>query len=246
MTVNHRLSVLFQITLFVTLTFSETKSPLIFLCLDSMNLKNQAGKGFQKLVYSYINGKKTPCMSEHELRLTLSNKAFARDHDSLKAFHKKLLLRNAVYRGEKNLAYADLRGLDLQGLDLSGANLQNALLESADMRGANLRNADLTKADLQNAYCKNADFSHANLTDALLKDAYFHHANLQETNGLTIDNLRTVSTLYDALLAAPVLKIIKSKYPSKLKNPKGGWCQKVFPEQQEFPVPDKADPRQFH
>lgn len=219
----------------------------MFLCLDSMMiLKNQTGKKPQKLVYGYINGKKTSCMSEYDLRSTFLKEVFDRDQESVKASHKKQLQRNAVYRGEKNLANADLRGFDLQGLDLSGANLQNARLESADLRGANLRNADLRGANLENAFCKNADFCHANLTDAQLKDAYFHHANLQEAGGLTIKNLCTASTLYKALLEAPVLAIIQSKYPSKMKNPKGGWSQKVYSEQEEIPVSKQADPRQFH
>ena len=219
----------------------------MFLCVDSIvSIKKGSGKDPQKLVYGYINGKKTPCMSEYDLRVAYSQDLFERDHDSGKVHQKKQLQREAVYRGEKNLAQADLRGFDLQGLDLSGANLQNALLESADLRGANLRNADLRGANLENAYCKNADFFQANLSGAQLKGAFFHYANLQETNGLTIENLGAVSTLYGALLEKPMLTIIESKYPSKMKNPKGGWNQRIYSEQQDIPLSEQADPRKFH
>ncbi len=218
----------------------------MFLCLDSMvQLKSQTGKDPQKLVYGYINGKKTDCMSEYELRTKLSQDFFNRDNKSGQV-NKKQLQRDAIYRGNKNLANADLRGMDLQDLDLSGADLQNALLESADLRGAKLRNANLKGANLENAYCKNADLYRADLTGAQLRGAFFHHANLLETEGLTMENLCTVASLYKALLEEPVLEIIQSKYPIKMKNPKSGWNQKVFSEQPEIPVSEQADPRQFH
>ena len=71
------------ISLIVAVPFSETKEPPMFLCVDSVvNIKSVSGKDHQKLVYGYINGKKTPCMSEYDLRTAFSQNLFKRDHDS--------------------------------------------------------------------------------------------------------------------------------------------------------------------
>lgn len=227
-------------------SFAESNEPAMFLCIDSMmQVRKQTGCEPQKLVYGYIDGKKTACMSEYEFRVACSKVLFDRENGSLNKTQKKQLQRNAVYRGEKNLANADLRGLDLKGLDLSGANLTNAQLESADLRGANLKNATMTGANLENAYCKNADFRGADLTSANLRGAFFHHANLFEVQGITMENLSAVSSLYQARLEEPLMEIIESKFSNKLKNPKGSWNQKVYSEQQEIPLSERADPSNF-
>lgn len=227
--------------------FSEEK-PAMYLCVDKMmQAKKETGKDPKKLVYGYINGQKTPCMSEYELRVKLSPKPLNEKTTSVVKVDKPL--RELIYRGEKKLANADLRGLDLQGLDLSGADLRNAILQSADLRGVNLRNANLIGANLENAYCKNANLEGANITNAKLRGAYFHFARLKNVEGLTMENLCTVTSIYKASLEAPVLEIIETKYPTKLRNPKGSWKQEAYSETQQLepiPLSEQANPEDFH
>ena len=214
----------------------------MFLCLDSSVSSDQpSGTKPEKRVYGYINGKKTPCMSEYEFRVAYSRSKM----NSVKKTVKKESRQDAVYRGEKNLANADLRGFDLKDIDLSGADLSNALLESADLRGANLKNAVLTGANLENAYCKNADFQGADLTAANLRGAFFHHANLENTRGLTLEALSTVATLYKTVMEKVLMETIQSNYAGKLKNPKNNWNRVEFPRETEIPVTDRADPSSF-
>ena len=231
-----------------SIAFSEVDQPAMFLCVDSMmRSKNETGKEPPKLVYGYINGKKTPCMTEYEFRVANSNASFCRVSASREKNHKKQQGACSVYNGGKNLASADLRGFDLKGIDLSGADLTNAQLESADLRGANLKNAAMAGANLENAYCKNTDFDGADLTSANLKGAFFHFANLINVQGLTMENLGTVATLYQVRIDDPIMEIIESKYSSKLKNPKGSWHQSIIREQQqqEIPLSERADPASF-
>jgi hypothetical protein len=226
---------------------SVAEEPSMFLCLDSMmHLKSSTGKDPQKLVYGYIDGKKTPCMTEYEFRVKYSQDSFNRTKTNDTSSSVKKAKRETIYRGDKKLANADLRGLDLQGIDLSGADLKNAQLESADLRRANLRNANLSGANLENAYCKNADLNGANIIDAQISGAYFHNANLRNVKGLTVENLRTVATLYNVQLEKPILEIIENKYPSKMRNPKNSWKQKIYSSDEEIPLSERADPEMFH
>lgn len=222
----------------------------MYLCIDSMmQVRKETGKDPSKLVYGYINGKKTPCMPEYDLRIKLSENTRNDKIDDKQDKNNKLSGRQLIYRGEKKLANADLRGLDLQGIDLSGADLSNALLESADLRGANLKNANLRGANLENAYCKSVNLEGANITDAKLRGAYFHFARLRNVEGLNLENICTVTSIYRASLEEPVLEIIETKYPTKLRNPKGSWRQKTFtePQQQEdVPLSELANPEDFH
>ena len=233
----------------ITTTVTAAEKPAMYLCIDSMTqVRKETGKDPAKLVYGYINGKKTPCMSEYDLRIKFSEQAQS-EKKAAQPKKNKPSHRELIYRGVKKLANADLRGLDLQGIDLSGADLSNALLESADLRGANLKNANLSGANLENAYCKSVNLEGANITDAKLRGAYFHFARLQNVEGLTVENLRMVSSIYKASIEAPVLEVIETNFPTKLRNPKGSWKQKIFTEPQtndEVPVSELANPKDFH
>lgn len=164
-------------------------------------------------------------MTEYELRVAWANARLAKENKNA----AKKRPWDAVYHGEKNLAHADLRGFDLKDIDLSGADLTNALLESADLRGANLKNARLTGANLENAYCKNADFSGADLSSANLRGAFFQRANLRTAKGLTMENLPSVATLYEARMEDQLLKMIQETCSDKLKNPKNNWNRVIYP-----------------
>ena len=74
------------------------------------------------------------------------------------------------------------------------------MLERAALRGANLQKADLFMANLQRADLESA--------------------NLQEAHDLTLEQLSTVKTLYQAKLDAPLLAQVKENYPHLLEVPK--------------------------
>ncbi|NLE00821.1 MAG: pentapeptide repeat-containing protein [Fibrobacter sp.] len=231
---------MFLITAFIKLSLvlainaSDSTDQQMFLCLDSMMQNYKQGtQNPQKLVYSYIDGKKTGCMTEYELRELLSKTAFEKQRSSqpdsqkiLELSGRKLTMlplsaREAVYKGKKDLVGADLSRCDLKGLDLTGADLRNANLQTADLRNAKLTNANLTGAKLDYAYFKNADLNGADLTNCSLKGTYFHHANLVNVKGITHEGISSTASVYKATLDQDLAEIVKTNCPNKLKDP--GW-----------------------
>ncbi|HEX2956763.1 MAG TPA: pentapeptide repeat-containing protein [Chitinispirillaceae bacterium] len=219
-----------------TLNGSADQSPTMYLCLDSMMQKyKQDGKSPPKLVYGYINGKKTECMCEYELRARFSEvelkerKSTEIDSQQLlessgkRRSIKDLKIEDYVFRGKKNLAGADLRGYDLNGMDLSGADLNNANLESADLRNANLSNANLRGTSLEFAYLKNANLKNADLSNARLRGAYLQNANLSGVEGLTMEHIQAVATVYNAVFDSDMMELIKEYCPGKMKDTGWGW-----------------------
>ncbi len=206
----------------------------MYLCLDSMMQKyKQDGKSPPKLVYGYIDGKKTECMCEYELRARFSEvelkerKSTEVDSQQLlessgkRRSVKDLKNENGLFRGNKDLVGADLRGYDLNGVDLSGADLTNANLESADLRNANLSNANLRGTSLEFAFLKNANLKNADLSNAHLGGAYFQNANLSGVEGLTMENIQTVATVCNAVFDTDWMELIKEYCPNKMKDT--GW-----------------------
>ena len=74
---------------------------------------------------------------------------------------------------------------------------------------AHLEGANLAGADLRGAYLGLADFRGANLWGA----------NLEGAHTLTVEQLATVKTLYDAHLDPPLLEQIRRQYPHLLEKP---------------------------
>lgn len=226
-------SILCIYTIF-TLNGSSDQNTTMYLCLDSMMQKyKQDGKSPPKLVYGYINGKKTECMSEYELRARFSEvelkerKSTEIDSQQLletsgkRRSVKDLKIEDAVFRGKKDLAGADLRGYDLNGVDLSGADLNNANLESADLRNANLSKANLRGTSLEFAFLKNANLKNADLSNAHLRGAYFQNADLSGVEGLTLEHIQAVTTVCNAVFDSDMMELIKEYCPGKMKDP--GW-----------------------
>jgi uncharacterized protein YjbI with pentapeptide repeats len=94
-----------------------------------------------------------------------------------------------------DLSYSDLTGAILRNVDLSKSFLADADLSDADLNGAILKNTDLGTAILINV-----DLSYADLTGADLS-----YANLSEVDSLTLEQLQTVETLYQAQGIPPAL-----------------------------------------
>lgn len=232
----------------------------IYLCLDSMMQNFQKdGKSPAKLVYGYINGEKTECMSEYELRARYSEVQFKKlktaEVDSQKLLEKSgkrkknvrpLKIKDAVFLGKKDLAGVDLRGCDLKGVDLSNADLTNANLESADLRGANLSNANLCGASLEFAFLKSANLKSANLTNARLKGAYLQHADLSDVEGLTLEHIRVVTSVYQATFDSELMEMIKEHCPGKMKDPGWQWQATVFESDSTIPENERVKSKQFH
>lgn len=238
---------------------SDSLKPVMYLCLDSMMQKYQEnGKPPSKLVYGYINGKKTDCMSEYELRARFSESEFkahrASEIDSEKILETSgqkrvplpLSLKDAVFKGKKDLAGVDLRGYDLKGVDLSGADLHNANLESADLRNSNLSNANLSGASLEFAFLKNANLKHADLSNASLKSAYFQNANFSNVKGLTLDHIRSTTTVFNATFDSDMMALIKEYCSNKLKDPGWQWQSTIYASDSVIPEGERAQRKQFH
>jgi Pentapeptide repeats (8 copies) len=151
--------------------------------------------------------------------------------------------RNRTFEQEDqslNLQRTDLRGADLQHLHLERANLSEAHLERAIFGQVHLEKALLIEAHLEGAlligthlegaaliganlkgcwfptaYLKGADF-----LDADLDGADFRVAHLNGSRNLTIEQLASVETLYDADLDLPLLEQIRQQYPHLLEKPR--------------------------
>lgn len=225
----------------LTLNGMADQNTTMYLCLDSMMQKyKRDGKSPPKLVYGYINGKKTECMCEYDLRAKFSEvelkerKSTEIDSQQLlessgkRRSVKDLSIEEGVFRGKKDLAGADLRGydlngVDLSGVDLSGADLTNANLESADLRNANLSNANLKGTSLEYAFLKNANLKNADLSNAQLRGAYFQNANLTGVEGLTMEHIQAVTTVCNAVFDSDMMELIKEYCPGKMKDTGWGW-----------------------
>lgn len=252
-------SVLFIYSIFAFNDSTDQKLP-IYLCLDSMiQNSKQDGKAPAKLVYGYINGKKTECMSEYELRARYSEAQFKKQKtaevDSQQLLErsgkrrknvKSLKIRDTVFMGKKDLAGVNLRGCDLKGVDLSNADLTNANLESADLRGANLSNANLRGASLEHAFLKNANLKNANLTDARLKGTYLQYADLSGVEGLTLEHIRVVTSVYQATFDPEMMEMIKEHCSGKMKDPGWQWQATVFDSDSTIPENERVKSKQFH
>jgi Type II secretion system (T2SS), protein M/Pentapeptide repeats (8 copies) len=122
-----------------------------------------------------------------------------------------------------SLHLANFWDAHLEGASLEGANMSWAMLLEAHLKGAVLRGARLDSATLVSAHMEKADLRHANLKNALLPEAHLDgailaYAHLEGAVGLTVEQLSTVRTLYQAHLDPPLLEQIRQQYPQLLKE----------------------------
>jgi len=151
---------------------------------------------------------------------------------------------SAADLSKTNLSGADISGAllyktNLYGANLYGADISGTLLYQTNLYGANLYGAgffmsNLTEANLYGAKLSGAGFFMSNLTKAnlygaKLSGAGFFMSNLTEANlygakleraNITIDQLSTVKTLYDATLDPELEKPLREKYPALFEEPK--------------------------
>ena len=103
---------------------------------------------------------------------------------------------DGVFLMDAHLDGVYLSGAHLEGLQLTGAHLKGADLLAAHLEGARLRGAHLDGAELGAVYLEGAE-----LRGAHLDGARFMSAHLQGAKNLTVEQLATVKTLYEAHLA---------------------------------------------
>lgn len=108
-----------SLLLIVSAAFSEDSG--IYLCIDSMKQQfSETGKPPQKLVYGYIDGKKTECMSEYELRAELSRISFQQSSasvpDSQQLLEMNGLKENCLLEAETFISQSAMEGRISRGL----------------------------------------------------------------------------------------------------------------------------------
>jgi len=196
---------------------AASDAPQILLCIDGA--KPAALE--EVLVYTYIDGKKTECMPRSELLALCSRKkkdtADPATSDKIRIVDSCKL----AYREQASPAGKDLRMRDYKDAKLPGFDFSNANLESADFRGADLRNANFTNAKLRAAYFKGADLRGADLTGADIYGVYMNKADLRGIQGFSIDGVRIVNTLYEAVFDTTFREEIE--YCCKDKIAKASW-----------------------
>ncbi|MBK6263759.1 pentapeptide repeat-containing protein [Marivirga sp. S37H4] len=109
---------------------------------------------------------------------------------------------------QTNFENAKMNQANFEGAFASGANFKDTFLIKA-----NFKNAFLIKANFTNAYLMEADLSNCHLTGAIFDEASLYKANLKGVEGLTVEQLKNVKTLYLAKLDDDILNEIKENYP---------------------------------
>jgi hypothetical protein len=209
----------------------------MYLCLDESVLDtSRRQQPPAKLVYGYIDGKKTECMTETELLALFGEHEYREQSPVREAEMKEMAKsmqvdgRQSGVNGTKKLQNAKLHARDLSNIDLSNADLRNADLSGADLRGADLSGADLSGANLRAAYCKGVDFSGANLTGAVLDDSYLTRATLFDAKGIDMESIRNVRNLHAVRMDSVMIVEIQKYHPSKFKDPGWRWDTNVWVE----------------
>jgi hypothetical protein len=123
-----------------------------------------------------------------------------------------------------DLAGTDLRGANLTGTRLEGANfmgahLEQASLDSAYLHWAILAGTHLEGANLSSARLKGAVLVTAHLEGVSFMGAHLEQANLQLARNLTVEQLCTVHTLYQAQLDPPLMEQVQQQCPQRLEEP---------------------------
>jgi len=112
---------------------------------------------------------------------------------------------------QTNFENAKMNQANFEGAFASGANFKDAFLIKA-----NFKNAFLIKSDFSNAYLMEADLSNCHLTGAVFDEASLYKANLKGAEGITVEQLKNVKTLYLAELDDDIKNEIKEHYPELL------------------------------
>jgi uncharacterized protein YjbI with pentapeptide repeats len=111
---------------------------------------------------------------------------------------------------DARLYNAVLLRADFREANLSDAKAEMAIMHLGKFQGADLTGANLSKADLSKAELHGADLTSAKLAGA----------NLTEAEGLSVEQLANVKTLYQAELDPELKEKISKEHPELLELPK--------------------------
>ncbi|MGD1986016.1 MAG: pentapeptide repeat-containing protein [Desulfobacterales bacterium] len=158
----------------------------------------------------------------------LLKKADLRFADIYQAFVVKANLRNSKLKGarlrESDFRNADLRGANLKLADLRQGDFQGADFREAKMTEVNLGDADLRGAQLGFANLKRTDFNNAKLTGADLRCA-----DLRDAKNLSIEDLKTVKSLYRAKMDEDVRQQLLKSNQALFTKPTDTWFDMTTP-----------------
>lgn len=128
-----------------------------------------------------------------------------------------------------NLQNVNLQSAELQGVNLykarlnrtnfSSANLSAAILVSADIQDANLRYTNLQRSFLQGTWFQLSDLWGADFAGAKCNYANFRQATLFFAKNLTLEQLKTASTLCGAQLNEKIEAQLKLSHPELFEHP---------------------------
>ena len=156
------------------------------------------------------------------------NKVDLRYADVYQAFVVKANVRNSDLRGA-NMRESDFRNADLRGANLVNADLRQGNFHRADFRETILTDVDLGDANLQEAQLGLADFRGANFNNTKLAGADLRCANLCDVQNLSIEELKSVKTLYRAKLNEGVQQQLEHSKPELFTPPPDTWFDMTTP-----------------
>jgi uncharacterized protein YjbI with pentapeptide repeats len=150
-------------------------------------------------------------------------------HATLRRIHFEGADLSLAQLTRADLNEAGLEGVKFDAAQLEGTSLAYAHLRGARLLGANLQKAYLVRAQLGSAMLQYANLGKAFLRDACLAGADFKNADLKGANlagtdlrgaiNLTLAQLSTVKTLYQAQLDEPLLVQVQQQgYPHLLEK----------------------------
>jgi len=158
----------------------------------------------------------------------LLKKADLRYADMLEAFVVKANLRNSELRGAR-LRETDFRNADLRGANLELADLRQGNFQRADFREAILSEVNLGDADLRDAQLGLADFRMANFDNTKLTGADLRCADLSDAKNLSVEDLKTVKTLYRAKMDIDVQQQLQRSNKELFTKPSDIWFDMTTP-----------------
>jgi hypothetical protein len=158
----------------------------------------------------------------------LLKKADLRYADVYQAFVVKANLRNSELYGAR-LRESDFRNADLRGANLIRADLRQGNFHRADFREAILEEVNLGDADLRDAQLGFAVFKGADFKDAKLSGADLRCADLRDVKNLSIEDLKTVKTLYRAKMDEDVQEQLQKSKKELFNKPPDTWFDMTTP-----------------
>jgi hypothetical protein len=173
------------------------------------------------MVYGYVNGKRTECMSESEFRSRFQCSERVPNPPAITSPYT--FKANTSVSSTKNYAGSNFSGADLFNMDFQFANCRNSNFSGADMRSARLTGADCHGANFEGALVKNANLRNADISEANLRNAYFVSCDLRGVKGLTIDGVRLAATVCNCKLDPELAKQINMYCPFKYRDISHNW-----------------------